>query len=214
MKHVVPDAQQLRKQLDKLISQTSLSVTDEQRIQLVQLVLMLVKWNKAYNLTSVRDPQQMLIRHIMDSILIAPYVTGQHIADVGTGPGLPGLPLAIMHPTKHFVLIDSLGKRMNFIRQFIHQVGLTNVTVVQSRVETYQPEKAFDCVLSRAFASLADMLTWCHHLPSDQGHFVALKGQLDPAELQLIPAGYQVNATHRIEVPQLEAERHVVIITK
>lgn len=214
MKHAVPDARQLRIQLDRLISQTQLTITDAQADTLVQLVLMLTKWNKAYNLTSVRDPQQMLIRHIMDSILVAPYVTGEHVADVGTGPGLPGLPLAIMHPDKKFVLIDSLGKRMNFIRQFVHQQGLHNVTVVQSRVEAYHPQIAFDCVLSRAFASLADMLAWCHHLPSPHGQFVALKGQLDESELHNIPANYQISATHRVEVPQLDAERHVVVLNQ
>lgn len=212
MKHVEPDVQQLRGGLTRLIAKTALTVTDRQVDQLIELVLMLNKWNKAYNLTSVRDPRQMLVRHIMDSILVAPYVNGEYIADVGTGPGLPGLPLAIMHPSKHFVLIDSLGKRMNFIRQVVHQLGLTNVSVVQSRVEAYQPDRTFDSVLSRAFASLADMVTWCHHLPSAQGQFVALKGQLDPQELQTIPSGYQIAATHRIEVPELDAERHVVIV--
>lgn len=212
MKHVEPNVQQLRDGLTRLIAKTALSVTDGQVDQLIELVLMLNKWNKAYNLTSVRDPRQMLVRHIMDSILVAPYVNGEYIADVGTGPGLPGLPLAIMHPSKHFVLIDSLGKRMNFIRQVVHQLGLTNVSVVQSRVEAYQPDRTFDSVLSRAFASLADMVTWCHHLPSAQGQFVALKGQLDPQELQTIPSGYQIAATHRIEVPELDAERHVVIV--
>ncbi len=210
MKHAVPDAQVLRKQLVALIDQTSLRVTGHQIDQLIALVLLLNKWNKAYNLTSVRDPSQMLVRHIMDSILVAPYVTGNQVADVGTGPGLPGLPLAIMHPDKQFVLIDSLGKRMNFIRQVVHQLGLKNVVAVQSRVEDYTPETPFSCVLSRAFASLADMLTWCHHLPADMGHFVALKGQLDTQELAQIPAGFEVVATHRIEVPQLDAERHVV----
>src|SRR5690554_2335599 len=214
MKHAVSDARQLRMQLDRLISQTQLTVTDTQADTLVQLVIMLAKWNNAYNLTSVRDPQQMLIRLIMDSILVAPYVTGENVADVGTGPGLPVLPLAIMHPDKQFVLIDSLNKRMNFIRQFVHQQGLNNVTVVQRRVEAYQPEEAFDCVLSRAFASLADMLTWCHHLPTSQGQFVALKGQLDQQELHNIPANYQISATHCIEVPQLNAERHVVVLSQ
>ena len=214
MKYAVPDARQLRTQLDRLVSQTQLSLSDGQAEALVQLVMMLAKWNKAYNLTSVRDPQEMLTRHIMDSILVAPFVTGDHIADVGTGPGLPGLPLAIMHPDKTFVLIDSLGKRMNFIRQFVHQQGLRNVTVVQSRVEDYRPDVLFDCVLSRAFASLADMVTWCHHLPSANGQFVALKGQLDQQELNNIPAKYQISATHRIEVPQLDAERHLVVLSQ
>lgn len=213
MKHAAPDAATLRNRLVKLIASTQLQVSDQQIDQLIQLVLLLHKWNQAYNLTSVRKPEEMLVRHIMDSILIAPYVQGERVIDVGTGPGLPGLPLAIMHPDKHFVLIDSLGKRINFIRQVVHQLGLSNVEAVQSRVENYEPDQQFSCILSRAFASLADMLAWCHHLPSQSGQFVALKGQLDTDELAQVPAGFEVITTHRIEVPQLHAERHVVLVS-
>ncbi len=193
---------------------TELNLTPDQIDQLIELVSLLFKWNRAYNLTSVRDPQQMLVRHIMDSILVSPYLQGENIVDVGTGPGLPGLPLAIMNPDKTFVLIDSLGKRVTFIRQVVHLIKLKNVVAVQSRVENYQPEQAFDCVISRAFASLADMLTWCHHLPSSNGRFLALKGQIDQDEFAAIPAGYQIESTHKIQVPTLDAERHVVSIRK
>ncbi|MCC5878344.1 MAG: 16S rRNA (guanine(527)-N(7))-methyltransferase RsmG [Idiomarina sp.] len=212
MKHAAPDAAVLRQQLVKLLTQTDLAVTDQQIDQLITLVLLLNKWNKAYNLTSVRDPQQMLVRHILDSVMVSPFLQGEMIADVGTGPGLPGLPLAIINPQRHFVLIDSLGKRINFIRQIVHQLGLKNVTAIQSRVEDYQPEQPFSCVLSRAFASLADMLRWCHHLPAPDGQFLALKGQLDQSELEAIPAEYAVLATDRLQVPQLDALRHVVTI--
>lgn len=212
MKHAAPDAAILRQQLVKQLALTELVMTDQQIDQLIALVLLLFKWNKAYNLTSVRDPQQMLVRHILDSLMVSPFLHGDHIADVGTGPGLPGLPLAIINPERQFVLIDSLGKRISFIRQVVHQLGLTNVVAVQSRVENYHPDEAFSCVLSRAFASLADMLRWCHHLTTADGQFIALKGQLDQTELNAIPAEFSLLATHRLKVPHLNAERHVVLI--
>ncbi|WP_198679749.1 16S rRNA (guanine(527)-N(7))-methyltransferase RsmG [Aliidiomarina minuta] len=202
----------LTQRLEQLLANTRLTVTEHQQQQLVNLVMLLNKWNKAYNLTSVRDPDAMLVRHIMDSLLVSPFLQGARIADVGTGPGLPGLPLAICNPDKEFVLIDSLGKRITFIRQVIHQLKLNNVTAVQSRVEDYRPDQGFSCVTSRAFASLADMLAWCHHLRSAEGCFLALKGQLDEQELAAIPEAYQIHATHRLLVPELDAERHVVDI--
>jgi 16S rRNA (guanine527-N7)-methyltransferase len=171
---------------------------------------LLHKWNKAYNLTSVRDPDAMLVKHILDSLVVSPHLHGERFIDVGTGPGLPGLPLAIINPDKQFVLLDSLGKRINFIRQVIQELGLTNVTPVKSRVEEYQPDVGFDCVLSRAFASLEDMLSWCHHLPSEQGSFLALKGQYPEQELAQLPANIRLVACHELRVPELEGERHLL----
>lgn len=199
--------------LQQLLAQTTLTIPAEQQQQLVALVGMLHKWNKAYNLTSVRDPQQMLSRHIMDSLVVLPYLNGQRFIDVGTGPGLPGLPLAITAPDKEFVLLDSLGKRVRFIRQVCHELGLNNVTAVQSRVEDYQPELPFDGVISRAFASLSDMLNWCGHLPAKHGKFLALKGIYPTQELEDIPAEFQVEEIIRLQVPEADGERHLAIIT-
>ena len=196
--------------LKKLVAQTSLVLSEHQLQQLVTYVELLDKWNSAYNLTSVRDPEEMLVKHIMDSLAVAPFVKGQRIIDVGTGPGLPGIPLAICFPEKQFTLLDSLGKRINFIRQVIQELGLTNVTPVKSRVEEYQPEVGFDGVLSRAFASLEDMLSWCHHLPSPEGSFLALKGQYPEQELAQLPASIRLVATHQLVVPELEGERHLL----
>ena len=190
--------------------QAGIVITDTQKTQLVQLVELLHKWNKAYNLTSVRDPDAMLVKHILDSLVVSPHLHGERFIDVGTGPGLPGLPLAIINPDKQFVLLDSLGKRINFIRQVIQELGLTNVTPVKSRVEEYQPDVGFDCVLSRAFASLEDMLSWCHHLPSEQGSFLALKGQYPEQELAQLPANIRLVACHELRVPELEGERHLL----
>jgi 16S rRNA (guanine527-N7)-methyltransferase len=206
---------QLRTQLDELIAQTDLEVSPRQREQLVGYVEMLNKWNKAYNLTSVRDPQEMLVKHIMDSIIVSTHLQGERFIDVGTGPGLPGIPLSIMNPDKTFVLLDSLGKRIRFIKQVLHELKIENVTPIQSRVEEYQPEDKFDGVLSREFASMTDMVEWCHHLPKSQGgHFLALKGQLPQDEIEQLPEWCSVTDVKALNVPQLEGERHLVILSR
>lgn len=205
----------LRIKLDQLLAQTDLEVNENQREQLVGYVEMLNKWNKAYNLTSVRDPMEMLIKHILDSIIVSTYLHGKRFIDVGTGPGLPGVPLAIMNPDCDFVLLDSLGKRIRFIKQATHELGIKNVTPIQSRVEEYQPEDKFDGVLSRAFASMTDMVEWCHHLPKDNtGVFMALKGQLSENEVEQLPEWCTVTEVKALQVPELEGERHLVILSR
>ncbi|HFL5522875.1 TPA: 16S rRNA (guanine(527)-N(7))-methyltransferase RsmG [Salmonella bongori] len=198
--------------LSRLLNEASISLTDHQKNQLVAYVDMLHKWNKAYNLTSVRDPDEMLVRHILDSIVVAPYLQGLRFIDVGTGPGLPGIPLAIVLPGAHFTLLDSLGKRVRFLRQVQHELKLENITPVQSRVEAYPSEPPFDGIISRAFASLNDMVNWCHHLPGEEGRFYALKGQLPEDEIASLSDGFSVESVEKLLVPQLEGERHLVII--
>ncbi|ANW24359.1 16S rRNA (guanine(527)-N(7))-methyltransferase RsmG [Vibrio coralliilyticus] len=205
----------LRTQLDALIAQTTLEVSDNQRDQLVGYVEMLNKWNKAYNLTSVRDPSDMLVKHILDSIVVSSHLQGQRFIDVGTGPGLPGIPLSIMNPDKEFYLLDSLGKRIRFIKQVLHELKIDNVTPIQSRVEEFQPQDKFDGVLSRAFASMVDMVEWCHHLPKAQtGCFMALKGQLPQDEIDQLPDWCSVTDIKALQVPELEGERHLVILSR
>lgn len=203
---------QLVDKLKTLLKQTALSVTEQQQQQLVKLVLLLDKWNKAYNLTSVRDPQEMVVKHILDSIVVSPYLQGNRFIDVGTGPGLPGLPLAIVNPQKQFVLLDSLGKRISFIRNAIRELGLTNVEPVLSRVEDYYPDHQFDGVLSRAFASLKDMTEWCHHLTKSDGLFYALKGLYQEEEVKELNPQFKVKNVIKLEVPELTGERHLVIL--
>ncbi|EDN4282601.1 16S rRNA (guanine(527)-N(7))-methyltransferase RsmG, partial [Salmonella enterica subsp. enterica serovar Havana] len=189
--------------LSRLLADAGISLTDHQKTLLVAYVDMLHKWNKAYNLTSVRDPNEMLVRHILDSIVVAPYLQGQRFIDVGTGPGLPGIPLAIVLPDAHFTLLDSLGKRVRFLRQVQHELKLENITPVQSRVEAYPSEPPFDGVISRAFASLNDMVSWCHHLPGEKGRFYALKGQLPGDEIALLPDNFSVESVEKLRVPHL-----------
>jgi 16S rRNA (guanine527-N7)-methyltransferase len=198
--------------LTSLLKAATISLSDQQKNQLVGYVEMLHKWNKAYNLTSVRDPEQMLIRHIMDSIVVEPHLQGSRFIDVGTGPGLPGVPLAIVRPDAHFTLLDSLGKRIRFLKQVQHELKLVNIEPVQSRVEDFPAESPFDGVISRAFASLNDMLNWCHHLPGEKGQFYALKGVVPDDELATLPAGFAVDRVVKLAVPQLEGERHLIVV--
>jgi len=205
----------LTEKLQSLISKTDLEVTEHQIALLIQYVELLIKWNKAYNLTSVRDPNEMLIKHILDSLMVGPHLTGSRFIDVGTGPGLPGIPLSILYPEKNFVLLDSLGKRITFLRQVVFQLKLKNVTPVLSRVEKYQPEEPFDGVLSRAFSSLNDMVTWCHHLVDvEQGRFFALKGLFPTDEIDKLPENIKLIESYKIVVPQLEGERHLIELKK
>lgn len=204
----------LAQKLEILLKNTGLPVTDQQKRQLVKLVLLLNKWNKTYNLTSVRDPQEMLVKHILDSLVVSPYLQGDRFIDVGTGPGLPGLPLAIINPDKKFVLLDSLGKRISFIRNAIRELELTNVEPVLSRVEEYIPDNKFDSVLSRAFASLKDMTDWCRHLLVDNGLFYALKGTYRQDEVMDMADIFQVVEVIKLQVPQLIGERHLIKVKK
>ena len=204
----------MKAKLDSLLAQANIQVSEQQKDQLIELVNLLNKWNKAYNLTSVRDPQEMLVKHILDSLVVSPYLQGDRFIDVGTGPGLPGLPLAIINPDKQFVLLDRLGKRVSFIRNAVIKLKLTNVTPVLSRVEEYQPEEKFDGVLSRAFASLKDMTEWCHHLLSSDGLFYALKGIYHQEEVQNLNDIFTVEKVVSLDVPTLVGERHLVLLTK
>ncbi|SUT95239.1 16S rRNA (guanine(527)-N(7))-methyltransferase RsmG [Actinobacillus lignieresii] len=203
----------MRQKLDRLLEQAQINLTDQQKEQLVGFVCLLNKWNKAYNLTSVRNPDEMLVKHILDSLVVSEHLQGGKFIDVGTGPGLPGIPLAIANPDKHFVLLDSLGKRITFIKNALRELGITNVTPVLSRVEEYT-EQMFDGVLSRAFASLNDMVDWCYHLPNPQGKFYALKGIYAESEVQEIKNPIRLEKVIPLSVPELVGERHLVLLNK
>lgn len=201
----------LKTKLVALLKKTDIIVSDKQCDRLISYVEMLNKWNKAYNLTSVRDPNDMLTRHIIDSLVVSPYLQGQSFIDVGTGPGLPGIPLAIVNPEKQFDLVDSLGKRIRFLKQVQFELKLDNINPVQCRVEEYT-DKQFDGVISRAFASLTDMLNWCKHLPNQNGAFYALKSIASQEELKSLPSGFEVLNTIKLTIPNLDAERNLIII--
>jgi 16S rRNA (guanine527-N7)-methyltransferase len=188
-----------------------LPLADRQR--LLAFVRLLVKWNAAYNLTAVRDPQEMIARHLLDSLVLLPYVQGPRVLDIGTGPGLPGIPLAIARPDCAFTLLDANAKKTRFVTQAVGELGLKNVAVVQTRVENYRPVEKFDTLVARAFSSIADMLENAQHLCAPGGRFLAMKGVYPEAELAAVPPAFAVSEVAVLKVPGLDAERHLAIIT-
>ena len=172
----------------------------------------LTKWNKAYNLTAVRDPRDMVVRHIFDSLSAAPWLRGTRIIDVGTGAGLPGIPLALCYPDRQFTLLDSNGKKVRFVQHVAGELGLTNVLPVQNRAESYEPEQPFDTVISRAFTALADFVSSSGRLIQSQGCLLAMKGKRPEAELQNLPTGWNATSVASINVPGLEAQRHIIVL--
>jgi len=170
--------------LETGLRELNLNCSSLQLEKLLKYLELLQRWNKAFNLTAIRDPLQMVRLHLLDSLAIHPYVQGlKSIIDVGTGPGLPGIPLAILNPEINFTLLDSNGKKTRFLFQAINELKLTNASEINHRVEAYQPNQLFDAVISRAFSSISDMLNQCDHLVSDQGCFLAMKGKKPDSEL-------------------------------
>lgn len=203
----------MEQELDFLLNSTTIALSSQQKQQLLSYITLLDKWNSTYNLTSVRQPKQMLVRHILDSIVASPYLSGNRFIDVGTGPGLPGIPLAIVYPKAEFTLLDSLGKRVRFLKQVQYELDLQNIVPVHSRVEVFDTAIKFDGVISRAFASLRNMLALCGHLASHpNGYFYALKGVKPSDELNDLPEHIQIESIIRLHVPKLDAERHLVIL--
>ncbi len=203
----------IEQRLHQGITNLGLDLPPVAETQLLQFLQLLAKWNQAYNLTAVRDPQEMVTRHLLDSLVLLPYVQGPRVLDIGTGPGLPGLPLAVARPEYSFTLLDANAKKTRFVTQAVGELGLKNVEVVQSRVENYRPVEKFDTLVARAFSSIADMLANTHHLCAPGGRFLAMKGVYPEAELAAIPAGYAVSEVAVLQVPGLDAARHLAIIT-
>jgi 16S rRNA (guanine527-N7)-methyltransferase len=209
----------LKKQLSQLLTigleTIHLPLSDSAQDALVDYIQLLDKWNKTYNLTAIRDPLEMIPMHILDSLVIGPYLHGDRLIDIGTGPGLPGIPLALAYPDKTFVLLDSNGKKTRFLTHVQQTLGIKNITVAQARSEAFKVPAGipgFDSVLSRAFASLTDMLQMTYHLCSPGGRFLAMKGQYPESELNDLPAGFTVEHVYPLTVPNLAAQRHLVVL--
>ena len=202
--------QQLATALQRGCAALALSLEQRQQELLLEYLDLLHKWNKAYNLTAVREPEQMVPRHLLDSLVIAPYIRGQRLIDVGTGAGLPGVPMAILFPQREFHLLDSNGKKTRFLFQVKTALGLDNMQVHHARVESFQPDRPFDAVLSRAFASLSDMVGGCSHLLAPEGCFLAMKGAYPAQELGTVAAQCDITAVYPLQVPGLAEQRHLV----
>ncbi len=201
--------------LDKLaegLAALPLALDSGVQRKLIDFLSLLVKWNRAYNLTAVRQPEQMVARHLLDSLVIGPFLQGPRILDVGTGAGLPGIPLALAYPDYQFTLLDSNGKKIRFVTQVVAELGLANVDVIQSRIEAFQPAGRFDTITARAYASIAELVTQTSRLLADKGQFLIMKGVYPVAEVEAMPAGYRLEAVRELEVPKLDAERHLLIV--
>ena len=206
------DRESLRQHLCAGVSELRIALEDAAIERLLDYVDLLLRWNAAYNLTAVRDPAQMITRHLLDSLAILPHVRGATLGDLGSGAGLPGIPLAIAAPEREIVLVDSNGKKARFLREAVRRLALTRTRVAESRVENV--EGTFDCITARAFASLAEMLAWGGHLLAPDGRWLALKGRLPQDELAALPDEFRVEDVVALRVPGLDAERHLVVIRR
>ena len=208
---------QCRERLTGLFAQTSLEISEAQIEQLTILLEMLNTWNAALNLTAIKDVDQMAILHILDSAAVCPVVRSvegvKSVADVGTGAGFPGLVLAIMNPDLNFTLIDSVGKKLSFVRQVVTRLKLANVELINKRCEEIEHEP-FDVIVSRAFAPIERMVGWCLPLLKDDGRFVAMKANLDDNEIQDIPLTVTIERIEDLKVPTLDAKRQAVILKR
>lgn len=201
----------LARQLERGTAALRLNLNAEQHAKLLAYVQLLVKWNQVYNLTAVRNPSDMITRHLLDSLAVAPFIKGPRVLDVGTGAGLPGIPLAIALPEFDFVLLDSVAKKTRFVVQATSELSLSNVVVNTQRVEKYQSLGLFDTVVSRAFSSISEFVAVAGPLCRRSGGvLLAMKGRHPRDELIALPAGYRLKSVTRITVPDLQEERHVV----
>jgi 16S rRNA (guanine527-N7)-methyltransferase len=197
-------------QLERELAQLELVLSLDQKANLVTYIELMGRWNRAYNLTAVRDPLAMVTRHVSDSLAIASLIPAATVLDVGTGPGLPGIPLAIALPRQNFHLLDANGKKTRFLFQVKNQLHLPNIEIKETRVENFQVEQGYDCVVSRAFASLSVMVKSCRHLLSQQGRIFAMKSAAVHAELNEIADLAELIALKEITVPGLGETRSVV----
>lgn len=182
---------------------------------LLAYLALLARWNATYNLTAIRGPRDMVAKHLLDSLAMQPFVRGlRTLADLGTGPGLPGIPLAIATPGLQVTLVESNGKKARFLREAVRQLGLGNVQVAESRIEAFQPGTHFDAITARALATLPLILELGGHLPGPGGRLLAMKGVVPDEEIATLPAGWRLAAVHPLRVPGLDAERHLVEVAR
>lgn len=214
------DAFVLRTCLMEAAMKLGVSLSSQQADKLLGLLDELDHWNQRMNLTAIRERPQQITKHLLDSLSVQPFLHGTRIADIGTGAGFPGLPLALVNPGRQFTLIDSTAKKLQFVEHAarllgLHAarlLGLENVEITHTRAEAYLPPQGFDRVLSRAMGSLADFVKWCGHLCGDDGRLLAMKGRYPRQELKELPGGWKVSIVRRLEVPNLDEERHLVEI--
>jgi len=199
---------------EKGLKDLDCSPNEDERLKLKQYVDLLNRWNKTYNLTSIREPKDMIPIHIFDSLVVAGFIKGNNCLDVGSGGGLPTIPLAIMQPQRQFTALDTNGKKTRFIQQVVIELGLKNVQVVHERVEKWQADEIFDAIISRAFASIHDFVSSSSQHLAEGGTMYAMKGQYPTAEMQYLPNGFILESRHELEVPLVEGKRHLLTLVR
>ena len=191
-------------------AQLGIPLSSAQASQLLRLLDELDDWNRRMNLTAIRERDQQITKHLLDSLAVHGYMRGVQVADVGTGAGFPGLPLAVALPEHHFMLLDSTAKKLKFVEHAAQTLGLRNVQTVHTRAENYRPKERFDAVVSRAVGSIETFVTWSGHLCVGGGRLLAMKGRYPTDELEYIPNGWKLAAVHRLNIPGLDEQRHLV----
>lgn len=194
-------------------STVGVELTETKTQSLLGYLASLLKWNKAFNLTAITSEQEALDLHLIDSVAISPYIKKyDSLLDVGTGGGLPGIPLAILNPDKQFSLLDTNSKKTRFLKQTVYELGLKNVEVIHSRVQDFSHNSGYACILSRAFASIRDMVDWTSHLLAEDGHWCAMKGVYPEEELAQLPESVVLVDTREIELPNRAEQRHLLYL--
>ena len=204
----------MQAQLERGTKKLSLALDAGQTTQLLDFLELVVKWNRTYNLTAVNSPADMVSRHLLDSLTLLPHIRGERVLDIGTGAGLPGIPLAIALPQTKFVLLDSAGKKVRFLNHVIRTLKLRNAVTVHSRIESFQPEVSPDTITARAVATLPGIINWCDHMMGPDTCLLAMKGRYPEQELLALPAGFMIDDVIMLAVPGESAERHLARVRR
>lgn len=207
-------AEAIRDRLSRGITALGLNLDPARQQQLCDYLDLLARWNAAYNLTAVRDPVAMVSRHLLDSLAIAPHLSGARILDVGTGAGLPGIPLAVAFPNRHIDLLDGNGKKTRFLFQVKTQLGLTNIGVIEARAEQYQPTAGYDAITTRALADLGATCRLCRHLLAPGGFVFAMKAASATEEITQIETPFELHSVIELVVPGLDEQRSLVVLRR
>lgn len=189
-------------------------LSEGQHRQLLGYLALLIKWNKAYNLTAVRDPDEMVSRHLLDSLSVVPFIEGDRQLDVGSGGGMPGIPLAILFPDMKITVLDSNGKKTRFLTQVKLELNLDNLEVIHSRAEAFHPDVPFTGIISRAFSSLEDFTQWTRHMGGTETRWLAMKGLHPVDELVALPADFHLESAQALAVPGCQGQRHLLILRR
>ena len=201
-------------ELSRGAEQLGVSLTEAQHTQLLGYLALLIKWNKAYNLTAVRNPDEMVSRHLLDSLSVVPFIEGERWLDVGSGGGMPGIPLAILFPDMKVTVLDSNGKKTRFLTQVKLELKLANLEVIHSRAEAWQPALPFTGIVSRAFSSLEDFTGWTRHMGDTKTRWLAMKGLHPADELVALPADFHLDSEQALTVPGCQGQRHLLLLRR